>query len=59
MSDREEQLEKALRELLMERSLYTEAAARNALGLCWCNRDKSDPCSLCADGMREDFDDRR
>jgi hypothetical protein len=59
VTHREQQLEKALRDLLMEPGLYTQQAARRVLGLCLvCNRDRNDPCGLCADGMREDFDDR-
>ena len=49
------QLEKALRDLLMEPSGYTRAAARDVLGICHvCNRDKGDPCGLCSDGINED-----
>ena len=50
-----QQLEKALRDLLMERSLYTEQAAAAVLGLCRvCHRDSTDPCSACQDGAEED-----
>ena len=54
---REAQLEKALRDLLMEPSGYTRQAAYKALGLCWCGRDSMNRCSMCEDGRREDRED--
>ena len=56
-----EQLKKALRDLLMERTHYTEIAAAKALGLCIaCYRDVAElgECSLCQDGRIEDDDNR-
>jgi recombinational DNA repair protein RecR len=53
---RVQELEKALRDLLMEPAEYTRAAARQALGLCSaCGRDREweGECSMCADGRRE------
>ena len=56
--DRIWELEKALRDLLMERSHYTQDAAARALRLCVsCHRDVAavGECSLCQDGRREDY----
>lgn len=53
---REQQLEKALRDLLMETSSYTVAAAMKVLNICTaCNRDieREGECSLCRDGREE------